>query len=104
MTEPDLPLVDLSHEVLEHALRHAEQPWRDCHICANGTPIRPEDYDLAISARVYNGRKMLGAMIKHLGRQRYPQVSLMAIYQLVNEVGMLQAAKAGMIVPITKEM
>ena len=50
MTEPPLLLVDISNEVLEHALAHAERSTRHCLICANGSPIRPEDYDLAIVA------------------------------------------------------
>src|ERR1700744_2538359 len=53
MTEPHLALVDLSTQDLEHALAHAEQPTRYCPICANGSPIRPEDYDRAIQARMY---------------------------------------------------
>lgn len=104
MTEPSLVLVDLSNEVLEHALAHAEQPTRPCRICANGTPIRPEDFDLAIKARLYNGRQLLVSMIKHLGRQKHPQVSLTALYQLICEVAMLETARMGKAPVVTKEM
>lgn len=107
MTEPALELVDLSNEVLEHALAHAEQPDRCCPICANGKPIQARDFDLAISARLYNGRLLLVSMIKHLGRQRHPQVSLTALLQLVCEAAKLQVARdimEGKITMITQEM
>ena len=104
MTEPTLTLVDLSTEVLEHALAHAEQPTRHCRICANGSPIRTEDYDLAIKARLYNGRLLLVSMIKHLGRQKHPQVSLTAIYMLISEIVMLQSARDGEVAVTMKEM
>jgi hypothetical protein len=104
MTKPHYLPVDLSHEVLEHALAHAQQPTRHCHICENGTKIRPEDYDLAVDARLYNARLMLDSMVKHLARLQYPQVSLTAIYQLIYEMVLLREAKAGRFVAVTKEM
>jgi hypothetical protein len=104
MTQSSLVLVDLSNEVLEHALAHAEQPTRHCHICANGTPIRPEDFDLAIRARLYNARQLMVSMIKHLGRQKHPQVSLTALYQLIHEAVLLQSAMKGEVEVTTAEM
>jgi hypothetical protein len=104
MTEPSLVLVDLSNEVLEHALAHAEQPTRHCHICANGSPIRAEDYDLAIKARLYNARQLMDSMIRHLSRLQYPQVSLGALYQLIHEAALLQTAKTGESVVVTERM
>ena len=95
MTEPPLLLADLPNEVLEHALAHAEQPTRHCDICANGASIRPEDYDLATDARLYNARQLLVSMIKHLSRLQYPQVSLATLSQLICEVVLLRSAKAG---------
>ena len=104
MIDPSLIPVDLSTEVMEHALAHAEQPSRDCHVCANGSPIRTEDYDLAIKARLYNARQLLVSMIKHLGRQKCPQVSLTALHILISEIVMLQSARDGEIVVTTKEI
>ena len=96
-TLPLLP-VDLSTEVLEHALAHAEQPMEHCHLCASGSRIRSEDFDLAIDARLYNARLMLVSMVKHLGSQRYPQISLTALYQLISEVVLLREARVGGVV------
>jgi hypothetical protein len=104
MTEPHLALVDLSTQDLEHALAHAEQPTRYCPICANGSPIRPEDYDRAIQARMYNARQLVHSMIRHLSRLKYPQVSLTAIYKILDEVELLEMAKAGALSTVTRAM
>lgn len=104
MIEPQHLPVDLSHEVLEHALAHAEQPTRHCHICASGTKIRPEDYELAVDARLYNARLMLVSMIKHLAGLQYPPISLTALHQLIYEMVLLREAKAGRPVAVAKEM
>jgi hypothetical protein len=104
MTEPHLALVDLSTQDLEHALAHAEQPTRYYPICANGSPIRPEDYDRAIQARMYNARQLVHSMIRHLSRLKYPQVSLTAIYKILDEVELLEMAKAGALSTVTRAM
>jgi|GEM_PF-4507399 len=102
-TLPLLP-VDLSTEVFEHALAHAEQPTAYCDLCASGSKIRPEDFELAIDARLYNAQLMLVSMVRHLGSQRYPQISLTALHQLLSEVVLLREARVVEPVLVAKEI
>jgi hypothetical protein len=97
MIEPSLsPFAPSSvpTDVIEHALAHAEQPTRPCGICASGSTIRPEDFDVAVDARLYNARQLVASMSQHLSRQRYPQVSLGTLHQLLREMALLRLTRS----------